>query len=59
MSDVLFFDDYIDYIREFSCINTEEMIIKKINTLLEKVRLIKNNVNTSMFIDGIIIDMEE
>lgn len=58
-SDVLYFDDYIDYITEFSCINTEEMIIKKINTLLEKVRLIKNNVNTSMFIDGIIIDMEE
>ena len=58
-SDVLYFDDYIDYIREFSCINTEEMIIKKINTLLEKVRLIKNNVNASMFIDGIIIDMEE
>ena len=58
-SDVLYFDDYIDYIREFSCINTEEMIIKKINTLLEKVRLIKNNVNTSIFIDGIIIDMEE
>lgn len=58
-SDVLYFDDYIDYIAEFSCINTEEMIIKKINTLLEKVRLIKNNVNTSMFIDGIIIDMEE
>ena len=58
-SDVLYFDDYIDYIREFSCINTEEMIIQKINTLLEKVRLIKNNVNTSMFIDGIIIDMEE
>ena len=29
-SDVLYFDDYIDYIREFSCINTEEMIIKKI-----------------------------
>lgn len=58
-SDVLYFDDYIDYIRKFSCINTEEMIIKKINTLLEKVRLIKNNVNTSMFIDGIIIDMEE
>lgn len=58
-SDVLYFDDYIDYIREFSCINTEKMIIKKINTLLEKVRLIKNNVNTSMFIDGIIIDMEE
>lgn len=57
--DVLYFDDYIDNIREFSCINTEEMIIKKINTLLEKVRLIKNNVNTSMFIDGIIIDMEE
>lgn len=58
-SNVLYFDDYIDNIREFSCINTEEMIIKKINTLLEKVRLIKNNVNTSMFIDGIIIDMEE
>lgn len=58
-SDVLYFDDYIDNIREFSCINTEETIIKKINTLLEKVRLIKNNVNTSMFIDGIIIDMEE
>lgn len=58
-SDVLYFDDYIDNIREFSCINTEEMIIKKINTLLEKVRLIKNNVNTSVFIDGIIIDMEE
>lgn len=58
-SDVLYFDDYIDNIKEFSCINTEEMIIKKINTLLEKVRLIKNNVNTSMFIDGIIIDMEE
>lgn len=58
-SDVLYFDGYIDNIREFSCINTEEMIIKKINTLLEKVRLIKNNVNTSMFIDGIIIDMEE
>ena len=58
-SDVLYFDDYIDNIREFSCINTEEMIIKKINTLLEKVRLIKNNVNASMFIDGIIIDMEE
>ena len=58
-SEVLYFDDYIDNIREFSCINTEEMIIKKINTLLEKVRLIKNNVNASMFIDGIIIDMEE
>lgn len=58
-SEVLYFDDYIDNIRELSCINTEEMIIKKINTLLEKVRLIKNNVNASMFIDGIIIDMEE
>lgn len=58
-SEVLYFDDYIDNIREFLCINTEEMIIKKINTLLEKVRLIKNNVNASMFIDGIIIDMEE
>lgn len=58
-SEVLYFDNYIDNIREFSCINTEETIIKKINTLLEKVRLIKNNVNASMFIDGIIIDMEE
>lgn len=58
-SEVLYFDDYMDNIREFSCLNTEKMIIKKINTLLEKVRLIKNNVNTSMFIDGIIIDMEE
>lgn len=58
-SEVLYFDDYMDNIREFSCINTDEMIIKKINTLLEKVRLIKNNVNASMFIDGIIIDMEE
>ena len=56
---MLYFDNYIDNIREFSCINTEETIIKKINTLLEKVRLIKNNVNASMFIDGIIIDMEE
>ena len=58
-SDVLYFDDYIDNIREFSCINTEEMIIKKINTLLEKVRLLINNVNTSMFIEGISIEMEE
>lgn len=56
---VLYFDDYIDNIVEFSCSNTKEMIINKINILLEKVRLIKNNVNTSMFIDGIIIDMEE
>ncbi len=57
-SNVLYYDDYLNYIVEYSSTNTKEKIIKKINLLLEKVRLIKNNVNTSMFVDGVIIDME-
>jgi DNA polymerase III subunit delta' len=55
---VLYFDDYIENIKKLSYTNSKENILKKINILIEKIRFIKNNVNTSMFVDGIIIDME-
>lgn len=55
---VMYYDDYIDNIKNISDKNTELQLITKINVAIEKEKLIKNNINTNLLIDSLIIDME-
>lgn len=56
---VLYYNDYESIIEKISILNKYEKILNKISVLLKKENLVRKNVNSNMFIDGIIIDMEE
>ena len=56
---ILYFDDYEEILEKISNNNSLEALLNKLNILLEKENLIRKNVNINMFIDRIIIDMEE
>lgn len=56
---LLYYDDYQDLLFEISEENTMEKLLNKITILLQKQKLVKNNVNISMLIDSMFIDMEE
>ncbi len=55
---VIYFDDYIDILNNIVEKNSIENILNKLNVLFEKEKISNRNVNTNMFLDGIIIDME-
>lgn len=57
--DVIFFNDNIKLLEYVSNLNSFDDVLKKINIILEKQKLINNNINTNMLIDSLIIDMEE
>lgn len=57
--ELLYYDDYIDLIKIVSEKNSLENLLKKINILLNKQKLVRNNVNINMLVDSLIIDMEE
>ena len=56
---VLYYNDYEDVLEQISNNNTLDYLLHKLNVVLNKEKLVSKNVNTNMFIDGIIIDMEE
>ena len=52
-------DVYIDDLKAISNKNSLEKLYKKVGILLNKEKLTNKNVNVNLFIDGIIIDMED
>ena len=56
---VLYFNDNLDALKKISENNDIDRLLFKLDILLKKEKLIRRNVNLNMFIDGIIIDMEE
>jgi len=56
---VMYYDDYLTLIKEVDSNNTDTKLIYKINVIIEKEKLVKNNANLSLLIDSVIIDMEE
>jgi len=54
----ILFNDYLDQISKISSQNKLEVIIKKINILMQKKDLIKNNINVNLLIDSLIFDLE-
>lgn len=56
---IMYYDDYVDLLEIVSSINSIPRLLNKIDILLQKQKLIKNNININMLIDSLIIDMEE
>lgn len=56
---VIYYDDYIEFIKKVSNKNELSKLVNKMNVILEKEQLVKNNVNINMLIDNMIISMEE
>ena len=56
---VIYYDDYIEFIKKVSNKNELSILVNKMNVILEKEQLVKNNVNINMLIDNMIISMEE
>lgn len=56
---LMFFDDNSDLLEFVSNKNSLERILNKIDIIIKKQKLIRNNINTNMLIDSLIIDMEE
>ena len=57
--DILYYNDYENDISNISSKNSLDKLLHKLKVLLKKEKIIKTNVNLNMFIDGVIIDMEE
>jgi DNA polymerase-3 subunit delta' len=56
---ILYYNDYESVLEEISNKNTLDKLLYKLNVILDKEKLVSKNVNINMFIDGLIIDMEE
>ena len=56
---LMFFDDNKELLEFVSNKNSLDNILKKIDIIIKKQKLIRNNINTNMLIDSLIIDMEE
>jgi len=56
---LMFFDDNKSLLELVSIKNTIDNILKKIDIIIKKQKLIRNNINTNMLVDSLIIDMEE
>lgn len=56
---LMFFDDNKPLLELVSNNNNLENILRKIDIIIKKQKLIRNNINTNMLIDSLIIDMEE
>ena len=56
---VIYYDDYIEFIKKVSNKNELSKLVNKMNVILETEQLVKNNVNINMLIDNMIISMEE
>lgn len=55
---IMYFDDYADLLNKISSKYDISLLLKKLNIIVEKESLLKYNVNTNMFIDSLIIDLE-
>lgn len=55
---IMYFDDYEKLLNTVSLGNSVEKILNKVNILIKKQKLLKNNINTNMLLDSLIIDME-
>ena len=56
---LMFFDDNKTLLEFVSSKNSLDNILRKIDIIIKKQKLIRNNINTNMLIDSLIIDMEE
>jgi len=56
---ILYYDDYNEILKKISNNNELNKLLYKLDVLLKKENLIRKNININMFIDGVIIDMEE
>lgn len=56
---ILYYNDYEDILEKISNKNALNRLLYKLSILLSKEKLVSKNVNVNMFVDGIIIDMEE
>jgi hypothetical protein len=56
---IMYYDDYLDDIKKISSKNKLSQIINKLNVITNSEKTVKNNVNTNMLVDCMIIDMEE
>ncbi len=52
----LFFNDYIDFIESISSKNNIISVIKKLNSCINALEMIKNNINIGLVIDNMVID---
>lgn len=55
----LYFDDNIKLVEYVSNLNSLDNIIRKLNIVMQKQKLVRKNINLSMLLDGLIIDMED
>lgn len=55
---VIMYEDYIDLIKYVANNNTIDQIINKLDVIINCESLVKNNLNTGLLIDRMIIDME-
>lgn len=56
---VIYFDDYLDLIKEISLKNNRNKVISKLNVIIKDEKLIKSNANVLLLVDSMIIDMED
>lgn len=58
-SDIILFRDYIDKIKVVSSKNDIDMVLKKIEIIIDLKNFIKNNVNLNSIVDKLIISIEK
>lgn len=56
---IMYFDDYKQLLELVSNKNSMNKLLNKVNILIKKQKLLRNNINTNMLVDSLIIDMEE
>lgn len=58
-SDIILFKDYIDKINVIATKNNIDMILKKIDIIINLKNYIKNNINLNLIVDKLIISIEK
>ena len=55
----MYFDDNFELLKLVSEKNNINKLLNKIDILIKKQKLLRNNINTNMLVDSLVIDMEE
>lgn len=58
-SDIILFKNYIDKIKEVASNNDIDVLLKKIEIIIDLKKYIKNNVNLNLIVDKLIISIEK
>lgn len=56
---IMYFDDNFELLKLVSEKNNINKLLNKIDILIKKQKLLRNNINTNMLVDSLVIDMEE